>query len=99
MKLAKGKISTDVQLCTVQSPPFLKKIFDGQVLSREPRWHLVDFQQMSVVHHNEHLSDGLHPKPGFMRQAFDIYLNIFRQEQAHRLQYTAPRPHTEPAGS
>lgn len=53
---------------------------DLQVFSREKRWHLVDFQQMSAMfYRNEHLRDNIHPTGWFSQQIFNIYLNIHRQ--------------------
>jgi len=55
-----------------------------QVLSRKPRWHLVDFSQMTSVfkHGKEHLHDVVYPAPWFSLEAFNIYLDHLVQELA-----------------
>ena len=58
-----------------------------QVMAANPRWHLVDYGLMSETFlGGSHIRDLHHPKPFFLLQALNIFLNL---QQEHG---TPPRP-------
>lgn len=65
-----------------------------QIVSENPRWHLVDLGQMSDSFlTGQHLRDEHHPKPEFMLQILNLYLNL-QLEHGH-----PPRPALGAPGS
>lgn len=56
-----------------------------EVIANRPRWHLIDYGQMSepFMFDHAHLRDGLHPNSPFVAQGFNILLNLYRD---HRLE-------------
>lgn len=64
------------------------------VLCRRPRWHLVDYDQMSMPFSLSglHLRDGIHAGPPFLAQVMNIYLNLHRQHLVESGQKPLPPP-------
>lgn len=62
------------------------------VMQEHPRWHLVDFDQMSMPFSltGLHLRDGIHPGPPFLAQVLNIYLNLYKQHLAETGQKPLP---------
>lgn len=53
-----------------------------QLVSQNPRWHLVDIAAMSEsTLAAEHLRDDLHPDTDFLKQVMNIYLNLFLENK------------------
>lgn len=50
----------------------------GRHCAKQAGWHVVDFEMMAMQFHEAplYLQDLHHPAPWFLKQAFQIYLNI-----------------------
>lgn len=55
-----------------------------QIVTENPRWHLVDLGPMSDSFlTGGHLRDEHHPNTNFMLQVVNVYLNLYHQHGSH----------------
>lgn len=62
-------------------------MLDVQIVADNPRWHFVDFGQMSEAFlTGTHLRDEHHPGTNFMLQVMNIYLNLYQSHGSKAVQ-------------